>query len=49
MRVIFLELSIMYYEWAMREIDPLHDDFPELLLHLYNLKLERSASMVGQL
>lgn len=48
MRVLFLELRIMYYEWAMREIDPLHNDAPELLLYLNELKLERAMNMARQ-
>jgi hypothetical protein len=48
MKAIFLELRIMYYEWAMREIDPLHNDAPELLLYLNELKLEQAMNMVGQ-
>jgi hypothetical protein len=48
MRAILLELRIMHYEWAMREIDPLHNDAPELLLYLNELKLERAMNMAGQ-
>jgi hypothetical protein len=45
MRAILLELRIMYYEWAMREIDPLHPDVPWLTLHLNELKFERNMRL----
>jgi hypothetical protein len=39
---VFRLLALVYYEWAMSEIDPLHPDVPEIVLRLDELK--RSAA-----
>lgn len=35
-----LRARIAYYEWALNNIDPLHDDVPEIIRHIHRLRLD---------
>jgi hypothetical protein len=43
-RPVFRNASLIFHERALREIDPLHPDVPEIVLTINRLKAERSAS-----
>lgn len=42
-RPLVREWRIAFYRWALREIDPMHDDVPRIVLRLRNLLAERYA------
>lgn len=44
LRPVIRNASLVYHEHALREINPLHPDVPEIVLTIRRLKAERSAS-----
>jgi hypothetical protein len=36
-------IVLAYYRWAMRQIDPLHPDVPEIVRRINDLEMERAA------
>ena len=45
LRGIWREAAIWYFEWALREIHPAHNDVPLIVLRLSSLKDERMESL----
>jgi hypothetical protein len=43
-RPVVRNAVLLYHERALREIDPLHPDVPEIVIAINRLKAERSAS-----
>jgi hypothetical protein len=43
MRPLIRNASLLYHERALREIDPLHPDVPEIVRTISRLKAERSS------
>lgn len=43
LRSLCREVAIFYYEWALKEIDPQHDDVPAIVIRLRHLLNERHA------
>lgn len=43
-RPLWREARLAYLEWALREIDPLHPDVPQIVLTVRRLRAERHAS-----
>ncbi len=43
-RPVLRDAQIAYLEWALREIDPLHPDVPQIVLAIHRLRAERAAS-----
>ncbi|HXD39149.1 MAG TPA: hypothetical protein VN649_01200 [Ramlibacter sp.] len=43
MRPLFVLIVLAYYRLAMRQIDPLHPDVPEIVRRINDLERERAA------
>lgn len=44
-RLVYLTIVRAFYNWALREIDPLHPDVPRLVLRQYELN-ERTRRLL---
>jgi len=49
LRPLWRELSIAWYEWALRSIDPLHEDVGLIVQRINELKSERLDSQYRRL
>ena len=44
LRPLIREARLAYFRWAMREICPLHDDVPRIVLEIHRLETEGKTS-----
>ena len=44
LRPVLRNAQLVYLEWALREIDPLHPDVPHIVLAVNRLQAERRAA-----
>lgn len=40
---LWREMRLAYFEWALREIHPLHADVPHIVLHISRLQAQRQG------
>ena len=43
LRPLLVLIVLTYYRWAMRQIDPLHSDVPEIVRRINDLEMERAS------
>lgn len=45
LRTFWREWKLAYFEWAIRSIDPLHEDVPYIVQQINQLKAERMTNV----